>query len=136
MVKPFWTKSSNGRAAVSLRKALYLTIWKLANHNSFRQISDRFNVGMGATYRAFIKTRKLICRLKSSIIKFPTTIAAQMKIADGFLQRRQNPSPYVLGCIDGTHIQISQPVKDGISFYNRKGTLQVIHFHVTLVRKY
>ncbi|XP_054091112.1 putative nuclease HARBI1 [Zeugodacus cucurbitae] len=126
MLQPMWTESSTGRTAVSMEKALYLTIWKLANNTSFRQISDRFDVGMGATYRAFIKILKLICRLKSTIIKFPTTTAAQKKIADGFSQRRHSIFPFVLGCIDGTHIPISQPKNDAISFYNRKGTFSII----------
>ncbi|XP_039968001.1 putative nuclease HARBI1 [Bactrocera tryoni] len=37
-----------------------------------------------------------------------------------------HPFPYVLGCIDGTHIKILQPTKDGISYCNRKGTHSVI----------
>ncbi|XP_054731051.1 uncharacterized protein LOC129239530 [Anastrepha obliqua] len=81
---------------------------------------------MGATYRTFIKSLKLICRLKSTLIKFPSTTAAQQKIADGFSQSRYNIFPFVLGCIDGTHIPISQPKHDAISFYNRKVMFSII----------
>lgn len=126
MMKPLWTESPTRRVAIPLKRALYITIWKLANNNSFRQISDRFCVGMGATYRIFMKTLIVICRLKGTVIKFPTTAEAQKKISDGFSQRRDNIFPFVLGCIDGTHIPISQPKKDAISFHNRKGTFSII----------
>ncbi|XP_039969510.1 putative nuclease HARBI1 [Bactrocera tryoni] len=43
-----------------------------------------------------------------------------------FSAKRSHPFPYVIGCIDGTHISISQPVKDSISFYNRKGKFSIV----------
>ncbi|XP_017477248.1 PREDICTED: putative nuclease HARBI1 [Rhagoletis zephyria] len=43
-----------------------------------------------------------------------------------FEASRALPFPFVLGCIDGTHIRISQPLKDSISYYNRKGTYSII----------
>lgn len=122
MIKPWWTLHKTGRIGINLQKALLITIWKLSNNCSFRDVSDRFGVAIGLAYKVFVKTIRLICRLKGDVIKFPNTAAEQKEISEEFSNLRYNPFPFVLGCIDGTHIPISQPIKDEISYRNRKGT--------------
>uniref|UniRef100_A0A0A1XA05 Putative nuclease HARBI1 n=1 Tax=Zeugodacus cucurbitae TaxID=28588 RepID=A0A0A1XA05_ZEUCU len=43
-----------------------------------------------------------------------------------FERSRCNPFPYVVGCVDGTHFNISLPKYDAISYYNRKGNHTII----------
>lgn len=126
MLQPLWTTTATGRPAITLKVSLYVTLWKLGNQNSFREISDRFNIGRGTSYRAFTKIIRLINKLKSKVIKFPATEVDQERTMQGFEASRSHPFPFVLGCVDGTHIRIMQPKKDSISFYNRKGTHSVV----------
>lgn len=105
---------------------LYITLWKLCNQNCFREISDRFNIGTGTTYRLFTKTIKAISKLKSIAVKWPRNELSQRKIIEEFEQSRSNPFPSVIGCIDGMHVKISAPTRDASSYYNRKGYHSVI----------
>ncbi|XP_050339465.1 putative nuclease HARBI1 [Bactrocera neohumeralis] len=68
----------------------------------------------------------MICRLKGDVIKFPKTAAKQKQISEEFSILRFNSFPFVLGCVDGTHVPISQPIKDEISYRNRKGTYSIL----------
>ncbi|XP_053968027.1 putative nuclease HARBI1 [Anastrepha ludens] len=38
-----------------------------------------------------------------------------------FENSRENPFPFVIGCLDGTHFNIPTPSEDAISYYDRKG---------------
>lgn len=126
MLEPLWPKRNTGRPCLPLTKSMYVTLWKLSNQNSFRELSDRFGIGAATAYRSFIKTLKLILLLRKNIISFPSTQITQKVVIEQFRASRAIPFPSVLGCIDGTHIRISQPVKDSISYYNRKGTFSII----------
>ncbi|XP_061400878.1 putative nuclease HARBI1 [Musca vetustissima] len=126
MLQPFWPKRDYGRPCLSLTKSVYITLWKLSNQNSFRELSDRFGIGAGTAYRSFKKTIKVILLLKTKVIVFPSTEISQRKTMDQFEASRALPFPFVIGCIDGTHIRISQPIKDSISYYNRKGTYSLV----------
>ncbi|KAK9738356.1 hypothetical protein QE152_g9992 [Popillia japonica] len=45
-----------GKAQVSIEKAVLLTIWYLANTETFRQISDRFGLSYSAAYNTLLQT--------------------------------------------------------------------------------
>ncbi|XP_039953244.1 putative nuclease HARBI1 [Bactrocera tryoni] len=127
ILKTAWsTRERRGPTGISLKKALYLTIWKLANQCSFRDVGDRFNFGRGTTYRVFIKTTRLLANLKRQIIKFPSTEISQRKTMKLLEACRAHPFPFVLGCVDGTHIRIPQTSTGGKSYYNRKGTSSIV----------
>ncbi|XP_054746193.1 putative nuclease HARBI1 [Anastrepha obliqua] len=38
-----------------------------------------------------------------------------------FENSRENPFPFLIGCLDGTHFNIPTPSEDAISYYDRKG---------------
>ncbi|XP_011204527.2 putative nuclease HARBI1 [Bactrocera dorsalis] len=126
MLMPWWPSRTTGRIGISLEKALQIAIWKLSNNCSFRDVSDRFGVAVGLAYKVFVKIIKMICRLKKDVIKFPRSEAEQKQTSEAFSTLRFNPFPFVLGCVDGTHIPISQPIRDEISYRNRKGTYSII----------
>ncbi|XP_039966819.1 protein ALP1-like isoform X1 [Bactrocera tryoni] len=126
MLRPYWVPKSTGRIGVSLEKALYATLWKLSRNASFRDVSNRFDMAMGTSYKICIKTIKTICCLKKDVIKFPTTVAEQKQKCDEFSAKHSQPFPNVIGCIDVMHISISQPVKDSLSFYNSTGNYSVV----------
>lgn len=109
-----------GRCPYTLEECLLITLWKMSNGCvTFRQISDRFNIGMGTAHSIFYKTIKTICCLKKEIA-WPS-VSQQELVMERFQDSRENPFPYVVGCVDGTHLKILQPKLDPISYYNRKG---------------
>ena len=133
MLEPLWPKHDKGRPCLPLNKAIYLTLWKLSNQNSFSELGERFGIGAATAYRSFKKTVKVILSLKSKIIEFPSSEISQRRTMEQFKASRLHSFPYVIGCIDGTHIRIPQPLKDSISYYNRKGTYSLV-VQVTLIK--
>ncbi|XP_055388055.1 uncharacterized protein LOC129616457 [Condylostylus longicornis] len=117
MLKPTFKNCYLGRSKnYSLKYGLYMTIWKLANRNSFREVSGRFGVAHGSAYRIFIKCVTLIANLKSKVIRFPRTATSQRKLIEEFEKIRGRPFPNTIGCIDGMHISIN----------NRKGFYSIL----------
>lgn len=130
-LKPFWTTRNIGRCPYNLEQCLYITLWKLSNGSvTFRQINDRFNIGMGTAHKVFYKTIKAICYLKKEIT-WPSASQQQL-VMERFQNSRENPFPYVVGCVDGTHLKILKPKEDAISYYNRKGFYSV-NMHVSAI---
>ncbi|XP_036340833.1 uncharacterized protein LOC118750214 [Rhagoletis pomonella] len=128
-LSPTWVTARFGRCGHSLEKCLYVTLWKLCNSRvTFRQLSHRFNIARGRAYSLFIKTIEAICNLKSEI-KWPS-VEYQQTLMANFENSRENPFPFVIGCLDGTHFNIPTPREDAISYYDRKGkhsvTMQAI----------
>ncbi|XP_055379496.1 putative nuclease HARBI1 [Condylostylus longicornis] len=119
-VKPMWKKKATGRIKLKLEVALLMTIWRLATGCSFRELSNLFNVGRGATFSAYLEVVKILFNMKNKFVKWPYTEEAQQKCCEDFQNLRKNPIPFVIGCIDGCHIQISAPKNDSISYFNRK----------------
>ncbi|XP_054745279.1 uncharacterized protein LOC129249469 isoform X1 [Anastrepha obliqua] len=119
-LKPFWCTFRKGRLSFNLEQCLYITLWKLSNCGvTFRHLSDRFNVAKGTVHKIFHKTVRAICCLKKEII-WPSVLE-QHTIMENFQNSRENPFPFVIGCVDGTHVKIPKPKEDPISYYNRKG---------------
>lgn len=89
-------------------------------------ISDRFDISRGTAYNVFVKTIKTICQLLTHEVKWPSSLMEYTKIMDDFQSSRQNPFPFVIGCVDGMHVKIPIPKIDPVSYYNRKGTHSII----------
>lgn len=125
LLTPFWIQSHTGRPGMSLKVSLHITLWKLVNQNSFREVSDRFNVGVGAAYRAFVRCVNIISRQKQ-FVEFPNAPSSQRNVVEDFDSQGCRPFPFVLGCIDCTHFKILQPSKNSISYIDSKGTYSII----------
>lgn len=101
-----------------------MTLWKLSNSRvTYRDLSDRFNLGKGTAHKLFFKTVRTICCLKTEI-SWPT-IAEQRFVMEGFQTKRANSFPFVVGCADGIHFKINRPSNDAVSYYDRKGTYSI-----------
>lgn len=108
-----------GKPAVSPIEAILLTLWVLANEESFRGVADRFGFSRGHAHSIVIKTVKHICKHKRNYIRWPEGAEFHRNVED-FSQLRDQSFPNVVGVVDGTHIPIPAPTNDD-SFYNRKG---------------
>lgn len=106
------------KPSVTPQHAFLLTLWILANQESFRGVADRFGLSRGHAHTVFIKTVKDLYNARKLYIKWPQSTRDTMR---KFAELRARPFPNVVGCVDGTHIPISAPSGDD-SYYNRKGT--------------
>lgn len=94
------------------------TLWYLANKETFREVSDRFNVTESSAHRVLQQTLHFLISLKDEYISWPHDLADKQEISQGFedLQGIGN----VIGAIDGTHIRIVRPMENQRDYYNRK----------------
>ncbi|XP_067118134.1 putative nuclease HARBI1 [Centruroides vittatus] len=113
-----------GRPSISTDKEVLLSIWTLANQESFRGISDRFGLSKGHAYRSFMNFCNKMSSMLSNFIKWPSNNLDDT--VHKFEQLRKIPLPGVVGCVDGTHIFIKAPKKDSQSYYNRKGRHSIL----------
>ncbi|XP_023239515.1 putative nuclease HARBI1 [Centruroides sculpturatus] len=113
-----------GRPGISTNKEVLLSIWTLANQESFRGISDRFGLSKGHAYRNFMNFCNKMCSMSSNFIKWPSNNLDDT--VHKFEQLRKIPLPGVIGCVDGTHIFIKAPKKDSQSYFNRKGRHSIL----------
>lgn len=112
-----------GWPGISAEKAVLLTIWYLANTETFRQISDRFNVTLSCAHRIVTLVTEFIVSISKNYINWPDARSAQKDcIHFGRKQGIQN----IVGAIDGTHIQINRPKVHQEDYCNRKGFHSII----------
>lgn len=119
-----------GRAKITAEKAVLATLWYLANTETFRQLSDRFNMSKSTAHTIIQKITSHFALTSPNYIKWPSD-DEMVQIERGF--RSKAGVPGVVGAIDGTHIKIIKPILEQEAYYNRKGyhsiLLQVICDH-------
>jgi hypothetical protein len=114
-----------GQPELPLEKQTLITLWCLANVESFRSVADRFGVSKSACWRILYRTghRLVNCNRRFKIISFPAGADAERVMTEfeeisGF--------PRVLGAVDGCHIRIEKPREFPNSYINRKGFPSII----------
>ncbi len=110
----------NGKKAVIAvppREKLLLTLWTLANNESFREIGDRFGMSRGNAHCLFALTVSAIAGEKDRHIVWPS-MAAQASLA---CAAETAGIPGCVGFVDGCHIPIKKPHENGDDYINRKG---------------
>jgi hypothetical protein len=112
-----------GPEKINEEKAALLTIWFLANKETFRQISDRFDVSLSSSHRVLKRVLKFFLNVKNCFIKWPDAERSE-QISEVF-QRKYNIRG-IVGVIDGSHILIKRPKNDTDSYVNRKGLHSII----------
>lgn len=106
-----------GREKVYPEKAFLLSVWYLANQNSFREVADRFGLSYSATHNCLKRTLEFLISLTPNTIKWPMEEARE-EIKEAF---SKNNGPKAMGAIDGTHFEILKPSENQDSYINRKG---------------
>ncbi|XP_045483122.1 uncharacterized protein LOC123688582 [Harmonia axyridis] len=115
----------NNKSEIPSDKAVLLTIWYLSNTETFRQISDRFNLSLSSAHRTFFRVIDFLLNLRSEFIRWPTD-QEKIQISSEFSKKQGFAG--VIGCIDGSHIKINRPGNDRESYINRKG------YHIILIQ--
>ncbi|KAI4455228.1 hypothetical protein MML48_1g01257 [Holotrichia oblita] len=112
-----------GWPEVSGEKTVLMSLWYLANTETFREIADRFNVAISTAHKEIHKFAKSVASLHNEYIKWPTRLEAY-HISNGFAQKGGFGN--VIGAIDGCHIRVRKPISDGNDYINRKGYASII----------
>ncbi|XP_045030382.1 protein ALP1-like [Daphnia magna] len=100
-------------SGVPVQTKLLLTLWTLANVESFRGIGDRFGMYMGNVHYIFLCTTRAFRLNSIKLIKWPTR-AEYRSITLQF------SFPYAIGSVDSTFIRIRKPLKKYNVYTNRK----------------
>ena len=108
-----------GREPLTVEKQLLMTLWYLGSQDTIHRVADRF----GVSESTVLKMRNKIVdatleHLMPKLIKWPDQ-NEQNDISNFF--ERKNGFPGIIGCLDGTHIQICAPKESAVSYVNRKG---------------
>lgn len=123
LLQHFQTEEANvlgqGHKGSSSETKLLLTIWALANQESFRQLSDRFDLSRPQSHYVFRQGCTILSRLASSSVIWPSKKGTEMLAAS-------NSFPGAFAAVDGCHIPIRTPLKYSDSYVNRKGFASII----------
>jgi len=117
--------AQSDRPRTSPEKISLLSLWSLANQESFRQISDRFDTGTGQCYRWFRFFVRTFAGQTGEYIVWPDP-SRYVFVLSQFNELRQRPFPNTFAAVDGCHIPVKCPTFDSNSYYNRKGYHSII----------
>ncbi|KAJ8355235.1 hypothetical protein AAFF_G00083580 [Aldrovandia affinis] len=112
-----------GPENIPMVKKIIMFLWYLANQNSFRELSDKFDVSQGAAHKVIVEVLDLTCLLASSFITWPTHCE---KRTNAVLFRRACGIDGIVGAIDGCHIRIQRPPVRGGDYLNRKSFYSIL----------
>ena len=62
----------NGRRPIDPQKQIAVALWALANQESCRQISDRFNITMSSVSRCIRRVANALVDLRGDLIQWPS----------------------------------------------------------------
>lgn len=111
-----------GRERIDVTKQLLIAIYVLATPDSYRSISERFDVSKSTAWFSVKRIVQAIYSIRNQFIRWPTYEEAENTWIN---IERLYKFPKVVGVIDGTHINISRPKEDLNSYINRKGRFSV-----------
>ncbi|KAI4464159.1 hypothetical protein MML48_3g00015506 [Holotrichia oblita] len=111
-----------GRKKIEIDKALQMTLWYLSNNETYRQISDRFNVTKSSAYRTIRKILKYFVSISKAYIKWPSE-SKKVIIQNHF---QNNGFDEAIGAIDGSHINIKRPSHEPQFYCNRKSQYSIL----------
>ena len=116
--------SSGGSPQKPLEHRVLVLLWFMASLDKYSSIADRFGMSEST---ACIAVHTLLGfvheNLLRKIIVWPSA-PEQQEIKSIYSEVKQFPG--VIGFIDGTHIQITQPSERGYDYYNRKDYYSVV----------
>lgn len=114
---------SKGLPPVPATKKVLMFLRYMANQNSFREMSDKFDVSQSTAHRIILQALNIMCTIGSSFISWPKTCE---KAASAAAFHRLCGLSGVIGAIDGCHIRVQRPPIRGGNYMNRKSFYSVL----------
>ena len=120
-LSPYITKQQTHlREALDVETQGGITLYYLSDEGRYRKVANAFGVSRSSVSLVIRNvTRAISKHLGAKYIKLPLTKAEVEEQASKYLQH--HGFPQCIGAIDGTHIEIKQPVDNYTDFLNRKG---------------
>ena len=98
---------------------LLVTIWGLANQETFRQLADQFSLTRAYAHYIFMYCCRILTDMARNVIIWPSHNSV-MHIASS------NSLPGAFASIDGSHICIKTPLALADSYINRKSYASIV----------
>lgn len=114
---------NQGLPPVPTTKKVLMFLWYMANQNSFREMSEKFDVSQSTAHRAVLQVLDIICTMGTLFISWPNASEKESS-AVGF--RCLCGLTGVIGAIDGCHIRIQRPQIRGGDYMNHKSFYSVL----------
>ncbi|KAL0974029.1 hypothetical protein UPYG_G00214470 [Umbra pygmaea] len=114
---------SRGLPPVPVTKKVLMFLWYMANQNSFREMSDKFDVSQSSAHRIILEVLTIICTMGPTFISWPNACEKAVSAAEF---HRLCGIRDVIGVIDGCHIRIHRPPIRGTDYMNRKSFFSVL----------
>ena len=119
-----YRQDTNMRKAISVRRRVAISLWRLATNADYPTISHLFGVSKGSVSDILDEFCTTVCNiLLPKYINIPTDEALYMNVRKF---KEKWGFPQCLGAIDGSHIPIKAPIEYHADYYNRKGWYSVI----------
>ncbi len=101
-----------------VRAKLLMTLWWISNQETFRQVADRFGTTRGNAHYIIMKTCEIVAEKINDYVVWPS---------NGELRRESRgfQFPYTIGMIDGSDIEIKQPLWQLAAYTTRKSMTAV-----------
>lgn len=114
---------SQGVQPVPMTKKVLLFLWYMANQNSFREISDKFDVSQSSAHRIVVELLDTLCTMGHTFISWPNAFE---KASSTAAFQRICGLRDIIGAIDGCHIRIQRPPIRGGDYINRKSYYSIL----------
>ncbi|KAK3928636.1 Protein ANTAGONIST OF LIKE HETEROCHROMATIN PROTEIN 1 [Frankliniella fusca] len=102
-----------------LQDIVLMVVWILATPDTFRSVALRFGINPGTLYYFYKYIIEALRELAPQFISWPGPEERE-RIKNVF--QRATGFPGAVGCIDGTHVYITRPVRNPVSYRNRHHT--------------
>ena len=113
-----------GNQQITRHKKTLMFLWYMGNQNSFREVSDKFDVSQSRAHDIILEILDKVCGLAKDYIKWPG--ACDKQTSSGVF-RRLTGLDQVIGAIDGCHIRTLKPNdRHYVSYINRKGYYSIL----------
>lgn len=114
-----------GRKRITLEKTVLVALRYFGHQENIRLLSDIFDISDSSVVVCRNRVvHALLNNLQDRYISWPLEQNLQADIAEKFREKRGFPG--ILGCIDGTHVQIMPPKEHPQSYVNRKNYHSII----------
>jgi len=109
-----------GRPPIASEITILLSLWTLTHRESFRAVSERYNVGIGHAHRVFVTFCKLLQRNQAEHLVWPDAESAGQLLAISEEFEGGDVFPGVVGCVDVTAVMF-RTLKGTEPYRNDKG---------------
>ncbi|KAK3909435.1 Protein ANTAGONIST OF LIKE HETEROCHROMATIN PROTEIN 1 [Frankliniella fusca] len=112
-----------GREKKSAELCLLMTLWFLANKEVIRSLSNLFDMSYSSVHRIVRRVLDWLMDLMPQVITWPRGDEIQ-RVSLAFQEKAGIAN--IIGAIDGSHIEIQQPVGGGREYFNRKQHYSIV----------